>query len=175
MKKFADLLSVKRKARGLTQDQLADLVGVSHQAVSKWERAEALPEISKIGDIALAIETPAEELINTLYESQPSTAPTTNSSADEAYFALIDKTRVGEIYALAPNMSKETLAIAIDAVIAEKGTEAAAVTIAVAGALSMRPPKTEVITFDRPFIYAIIKDNSNEVLFAGKVGNPIEK
>ena len=57
----------------------------------------------------------------------------------------------------------------------EKGTEAAAVTIAVAGALSMRPPKTEVITFDRPFIYAIIKDNSNEVLFAGKVGNPIEK
>ena len=125
MKKFADLLSVKRKAKGLTQDQLADLVGVSHQAVSKWERAEALPEISKIGDIALAIETPAEELINTLYESQPSTAPTTNSSADEAYFALIDKTRVGEIYALAPNMSKETLAIAIDAVIAEKGTEAA--------------------------------------------------
>ena len=57
----------------------------------------------------------------------------------------------------------------------EKGTEAAAVTIAVSGALSMRPPKTEVITFDRPFIYAIIKDNSNEVLFAGKVGNPIEK
>ncbi|MBR5779089.1 MAG: helix-turn-helix transcriptional regulator [Clostridia bacterium] len=125
MKKFADLLSVKRKAKGLTQDQLADLVGVSHQAVSKWERAEALPEISKIGDIALAIETPAEELINTLYESQPSTAPTTNSSADEAYFALIDKTRVGEIYALAPNMSKETLALAIDTIVAEKGTSAA--------------------------------------------------
>ena len=71
MKKFADLLSVKRKAKGLTQDQLADLVGVSHQAVSKWERAEALPEISKIGDIALAIETPTEDLINALYEVDP--------------------------------------------------------------------------------------------------------
>ena len=57
----------------------------------------------------------------------------------------------------------------------EKGTEAAAVTVAVAGALSMRPPKTEVITFDRPFIYAIVKDNGNRVLFAGKVGNPIKK
>ena len=57
----------------------------------------------------------------------------------------------------------------------EKGTEAAAVTMAIAGALSMRPPKTEVITFDRPFIYAIIKDNGNHVLFAGKVGNPIIK
>ena len=57
----------------------------------------------------------------------------------------------------------------------EKGTEAAAVTMAIAGALSMRPPKTEVITFDRPFIYAIIKDNGNHILFAGKVGNPIIK
>ena len=57
----------------------------------------------------------------------------------------------------------------------EKGTEAAAVTVAVAGFLSMRPPKIEVITFDRPFIYAIVKNSGNEVLFAGKVGNPNEK
>ena len=57
----------------------------------------------------------------------------------------------------------------------EKGTEAAAVTIAVVGALSMRPPRIEVMTFDRPFLYVIMKDNSNDVLFAGKVGNPIEK
>ena len=57
----------------------------------------------------------------------------------------------------------------------EKGTEAAAVTVAVTGLLSMRPPKVEIITFDRPFIYAIIKDNGNHVLFAGKVGNPAIK
>ena len=57
----------------------------------------------------------------------------------------------------------------------EKGTEAAAVTVAVTGLLSMRPPKVEIITFDRPFIYAIIKDNGNHVLFAGKVGNPTIK
>jgi serpin B len=57
----------------------------------------------------------------------------------------------------------------------EKGTEAAAVTMTVLGLLSMRPSKTESITFDRPFIYAIVKDNSNEVLFAGKVGNPAIK
>ena len=40
------------------------------------------------------------------------------------------------------------------------------------GALSMRPPQIEVITFDRPFIYAIVKEDNNEVIFAGKVGNP---
>ena len=57
----------------------------------------------------------------------------------------------------------------------EKGTEAAAVTMTVVGLLSMRPSKIETITFNRPFIYAIIKDNSNEVLFAGKIGNPNKK
>ncbi len=124
MKKFADLLSVKRKAKGLTQDQLADLVGVSHQAVSKWERAEALPEISKIGDIALAIDTSTDELINSLYDT-PIKAPIEKGSADDAYFALVDKTKVGDIYALAPNLSKEVLASAIEVIISEKGTAAA--------------------------------------------------
>lgn len=57
----------------------------------------------------------------------------------------------------------------------EKGTEAAAVTMTVIGLLSMRPSKIETITFNRPFIYAIIKDNGNEVLFAGKIGNPNKK
>lgn len=56
----------------------------------------------------------------------------------------------------------------------EMGTEAAAVTALRIGLTSMRPPKNETITFDRPFIYAII-DRNNEVLFAGKVGNPNEK
>ena len=57
----------------------------------------------------------------------------------------------------------------------EKGTEAAAVTMAITGALSMKAPKIEIITFDRPFIYAIIKENCNEILFTGKVGNPNAK
>ena len=124
MEKFANLLTKKRKDKGLTQDQLADLVGVSHQAVSKWERAEALPEISKIGDIALAIDTSTDELINSLYDT-PIKAPIEKGSADEAYFALVDKTKVGDIYALAPNLSKEVLASAIEVIISEKGTAAA--------------------------------------------------
>lgn len=125
MEKFANLLSQKRKNKGLTQDQLADLVGVSHQAVSKWERAEAMPEISKIGDIALAIDTPTEDLINALYEA-PVTTTIEKGTSDDAYFALVDKTKVGDVYALAPNMSKEVLASAIDLIITEKGPAAAA-------------------------------------------------
>ena len=33
-----------RKAAGLTQEQLGELVGVSRQAVSKWESGQAVPD-----------------------------------------------------------------------------------------------------------------------------------
>ena len=56
----------------------------------------------------------------------------------------------------------------------EEGAEAAAVTGVRVGLLSMKAQKIEILTLDRPFIYAII-NNNNEVLFAGKVGNPATK
>lgn len=54
----------------------------------------------------------------------------------------------------------------------EKGTEAAAVTAMITGFLSMRAPQIEIMTLDRPFIYAIVKEDNNEVIFTGKIGNP---
>ena len=35
--KFAQNLAALRKARGLSQEQLAEILGVSRQSVSKWE------------------------------------------------------------------------------------------------------------------------------------------
>lgn len=35
-----------RKTRGITQEQLAERIGVSFQAVSKWENNIALPDIT---------------------------------------------------------------------------------------------------------------------------------
>ncbi len=126
MEKFSQLLAQKRREKGLTQDQLSELVGVTHQAVSKWERGEAMPDIGKIGDIAKALNVPTDELINMLYESD--SEPIQNEefcSADKAYFALSDKTNVGELYLLAPELSKSTLRIAIDTLIASKGINSA--------------------------------------------------
>lgn len=37
-----------RKIKGLSQEQLADILGVSRQAVSKWESGQSLPEIEKL-------------------------------------------------------------------------------------------------------------------------------
>ena len=57
----------------------------------------------------------------------------------------------------------------------EDGTEAAAVTALRVGAMSMRPQNITPMKLDRPFVFAIIENDSNEVLFVGKIGNPIEK
>ena len=38
----------ERKRKGLSQSELADLIGVSRQAVSKWENSTATPDLDKI-------------------------------------------------------------------------------------------------------------------------------
>ena len=45
---FGEKLQKLRARAGLSQDQLAELLDVSRQAVSKWERDEAMPEAEKI-------------------------------------------------------------------------------------------------------------------------------
>ena len=46
--KFSENLKKIRKDNNLSQEQLADELGVSRQAISKWESAAAYPEMDKI-------------------------------------------------------------------------------------------------------------------------------
>ena len=45
---FGEKLQKLRARQGLSQDALAELLDVSRQAVSKWERDEAMPEAEKL-------------------------------------------------------------------------------------------------------------------------------
>lgn len=45
---IADRIQHLRKAEGLSQEELADKVGVSRQAVSKWESGQSTPELDKV-------------------------------------------------------------------------------------------------------------------------------
>lgn len=50
--KFSDNFRYERKQRGLTQEHIAELLGVSCQAVSKWETGTSCPNISLLPVIA---------------------------------------------------------------------------------------------------------------------------
>ena len=49
---FSEKLVYLRKKSGLTQEALAEALGVSRQSVSKWEAAGAMPEMAKIIEIS---------------------------------------------------------------------------------------------------------------------------
>ena len=45
---FADRLKEYRRDRGFSQEDLADQLGVSRQAIGKWEQGQAYPEVEKL-------------------------------------------------------------------------------------------------------------------------------
>ena len=45
---MADRIQYLRKTNGISQEELADKIGVSRQAVSKWESEQSLPDLGKI-------------------------------------------------------------------------------------------------------------------------------
>ena len=57
MKKIviSDKIKEYRKLNKLTQEEFGRLIGVSYQAVSKWERCECYPDITFLPDIAKLI------------------------------------------------------------------------------------------------------------------------
>ncbi len=42
---MADRIQYLRKSNGISQEELADRVGVSRQAVSKWESEQSMPDL----------------------------------------------------------------------------------------------------------------------------------
>ena len=53
-----------REARGLTQAELGEKIGVGSKAVSKWENARGLPDVSLIEPLAEALGVSVMELMN---------------------------------------------------------------------------------------------------------------
>lgn len=68
-----DNIIMLRKMHHLTQETLAEKVGVSRQTLSKWETGEAVPDIEKSVVLADVLEVSLDELVS--YERQNSEFP----------------------------------------------------------------------------------------------------
>ena len=60
---IADRIQQLRKSKGLSQEELADKIGVSRQAVSKWESEQSTPDIEKIILLSDYFETTTDYLL----------------------------------------------------------------------------------------------------------------
>ena len=61
---FSDNLVQLRKLLNLTQEDIADKVGVSRQTVAKWESGESVPDLEKSKLLADALGTSLDDLVN---------------------------------------------------------------------------------------------------------------
>ncbi len=64
IKKTGEQIAMLRKSKGLTQNELGERLGVSFQAVSKWERGETLPDVAVLPDLAKVLETTVDFILN---------------------------------------------------------------------------------------------------------------
>ena len=62
---IADRLIKLRKKSGLSQEELADKLGISRQSVSKWERAESSPDTDNLICLAKIYGVSLDELLST--------------------------------------------------------------------------------------------------------------
>lgn len=67
MTRFATLLKKHRRQRGLSQEQLAERVGCSAVAVSRWEKNAACPTIPNLAKLADALGLVLADLIGSAF------------------------------------------------------------------------------------------------------------
>ena len=64
-------IAALRREKGLKQDDLAQMLEVSPQAVSKWENDQTCPDISLLPKLAKILEVTVDELLSGKQEQQP--------------------------------------------------------------------------------------------------------
>lgn len=78
-----------RKAKGLTQDNLAEKLGVSSQAVSKWENGISFPDISLLPKLADLFEVSMDDLFSHYTPDIVTLVPeATRKSVDDLFFRV---------------------------------------------------------------------------------------
>ena len=60
---FSEKLKMLRKENSLTQEELADKLNVSRQAITKWESGDGIPDIENLKQISILFNTTIDELV----------------------------------------------------------------------------------------------------------------
>ena len=85
MKVFSEKLLELRRREGLSQEQLADRLGVTRQSVSKWESGAAIPELGKLIALSDMFSVSLDYLVKDRLEDpeSPGEAPPSTARLEE--------------------------------------------------------------------------------------------
>ena len=72
---FPEKILQFRKALGLSQEQLAEQVGVSRQSISKWETGQSAPELDKVVAMSRVFGISTDELLGNVSQKQENPSP----------------------------------------------------------------------------------------------------
>ncbi len=86
---FQESLIYQRKLRGWSQEELAGRVGVSRQAVSKWEVGESVPDLPKLIALADTLEITLDCLCGRETEETPESSPSGPAPAQKRRKTLL--------------------------------------------------------------------------------------
>ncbi len=116
----ADRIQNLRKINGLSQEELADKIGVSRQAVSKWESEQSLPDIEKIILLSECFDVTTDYILRGI-EPKPNAS---EKKFDARIFAITGTglNFIGLVIAILLWLDKQTLAaVAVGLVIMAMG------------------------------------------------------
>lgn len=88
--KLSEKIVNLRKARNMSQEELAENLGVSRQAVSRWEVGSALPDASNILQLSKLFGVSADYLLNDEYKGE-APAPVKSKSVSSIAGTLVKK------------------------------------------------------------------------------------
>ena len=72
---FGATISALRREKGMTQRELAQQMGVTDKAVSKWERNLSFPDVASLPKLAEVLGTSVDELLEVKTAAQEESAP----------------------------------------------------------------------------------------------------
>ena len=97
--KLPDKIIKLRKATGISQEELAERLNVSRQAISRWENGSALPDAQNILQISKLFGVTADYLLNDDYESD-SDIPAVKTATQETENLFLRKKQLHLIAAI---------------------------------------------------------------------------
>lgn len=95
---FADKLIDLRKKNGWSQEELADKLGVSRQAVSKWESAQSIPDLNRVLAMADLFSVSTDYLLRD--EVETPTTPITEASTTDSPLRTVTMEEANQYLAL---------------------------------------------------------------------------